>query len=232
MNLDVGEIEEELGRKVDERYKKGMAMAVPTTWKIRGVRVPDLKVIARGFVEKKKTQDDYRQVMAFLGKAFDRKDRELAIIGINVLYPYRKYFDRELTEKIKVWMGEVADWEICDNIAYMIIPELMTKGAFDKKDLLFLRDHENLFARRAYVVSRVKMLRSGSGDTGEVLGEISYFNGDRDKYMIKAMSWALRSAVSSDPNAVSVYIEKYRSELHPSVLREVTNKLETGKKNR
>ncbi|MBN1290089.1 MAG: DNA alkylation repair protein [Actinobacteria bacterium] len=232
MKLDIKVMEKELDGLVDDKYKEGMKMAVPTTWTVRGVRVPQLKEIAKGVAGKKKTEEDYREIMEFLEAAFDRKDRELAIIGINTLYQYRKYFNRNLTEKIKVWTGEVADWEICDNIAYMIIPELILKGVFTGEDLIFLRDHENIFARRAYIVSRVKMLRSGSGDTDEVLEEISFFNSDRDKYMIKAVSWALRSAISSEPEAVSAFIEKYRDEIHPLVVREVTNKLETGKKNR
>lgn len=232
MDLDVIKIDGKLKGLVDERYKKGMAMAVPTSWTIRGVKVPNLKEIAKGLVGKKKTREDYLETIEFLDEAFERKDRELAIIGINVLYAYRKFFDRDLTGRIREWIGEVSDWEICDNISYLIIPELLSGGDFKDEDLLFLRDHENLFARRAYVVSRVKALRYGTGDADRILNEISFFVDDKNKYMVKALSWALRSAVEKSPGKVSKFLKDYKDRLSPTVVREVTNKLETGRKNK
>lgn len=43
MELDIKSIDKQLNGLVDERYKAGMEMVVPTAWTIRGVRVPKLK---------------------------------------------------------------------------------------------------------------------------------------------------------------------------------------------
>lgn len=228
--LDLRDIEKELDRLVDPEYQQGLSMSVPTEWKIRGIRVPELKRIAREQTAGKKTEEGYREAVDFLDEAFRSRDRELAIIGINALYGYRKFFDAGLAARARVWAGEVSDWEICDNLSYLIIDSLLEKGLFGKSDLLFLRDHPNLFARRAFLVSRVKALREGRCDTDEALADIAYFAEDRQKYMVKAVSWALREATKSEPGKVSEFLAENRERLHPSVVREVNSKLEKGTK--
>ncbi len=230
MEIGIKAIENELEKLVDEKYREEVSTAVPTSWTIRGVRVPELKRIAKEHLEGKKTEEGYGAAIRFVDDAFRHKDRELALIGLNMLTPFTKFFDSGLAAKSREWIADVHDWEICDNLAYVIMSQLLMKGLFTEEDLLYLRDNENLFARRAFVVCRVIPLRKGWGDTDKNLSDISYFARDRDHYMVKAMSWALRSAVKSSPEEVSEFLDEYRDSLHPSIVREVTNKLEKGTK--
>ncbi|MBU4175885.1 MAG: DNA alkylation repair protein [Actinobacteria bacterium] len=227
---DVRDIEKELGGLIDQEYREGLTRTVPTSWTIRGVRVPELKRIAKEHSKGKKTEEGYSAVIRFVDDAFRHEDRELALVGLNMLMPFKKFFDSGLATKSREWIANVHDWEICDNLAYVIMSELLMKGLFTEEDLLYLRDHENLFARRAYIVCGVIPLRNGWGDTDKNLSDISYFAQDRDHYMVKALSWALRSAVKSSPQEVSEFLDEYRDTLHPSIVREVTNKLEKGTK--
>ncbi len=230
MKYDVRKIEKELEGLVDKKYQKGLTATVPSTWNIRGVRVPELKRIAKEHSQRTKTGEDYLATLEYLDRAFGLKDRELAIIGINMLKPYKKFFDKDLVKKTKGWISVVQDWEICDNLSYWIISELFIRDLLTEKDLLYLRDHENLFARRAYIVCRILPLRKGWGDTRKNLEDISFFVDAKENYMVKALSWALRGATKSAPDQVSLFIEEYRDRLHPLIVREVTNKLEKGTK--
>ena len=54
---------------------------------------------------------------------------------------------------------------------------------------------------------------------------------DGDDMVIKGLSWALRSLVVHDPEAVHDFLHHYDDVLAARVKREVTNKLETGLKN-
>ncbi|MBU4302693.1 MAG: DNA alkylation repair protein [Actinobacteria bacterium] len=148
MEPDMREIEKELESLVDTEYQEGLTMAVPTTWTIRGVRVPELKRIAKEHSKGKKTEEGYGDVVRFVDEAFERRDRELALVGLNMLMPNKKSFDKDLATKSKEWISDVHDWKICDNLSYLITNELLDRGLFDEDDLLYLRDHENLFARR------------------------------------------------------------------------------------
>lgn len=230
MGIDTRSIEGELDELVDGEYRQGLATAVPTSWKIRGVRVPALKRIAKERKPKKKTEEDYLDILGFLDEAFQGKDRELSIVGINLLVPYRKFYDSKIAVKTRQWIALVDDWEICDNLSYLVMSELIMKGLLEEKDLLFLRDHPNLFARRAYIVCRVKLLRKGWGDTRKQLEDLSCFVDDRDAYIVKALSWALREASKSDPVRVRAFLDRYGERLAPKVVREVTRKLEKGTK--
>jgi 3-methyladenine DNA glycosylase AlkD len=48
--------------------------------------------------------------------------------------------------------------------------------------------------------------------------------------VVKAMSWALRSLIRWDPNAVAAFLARHEQTLAPRVKREVGNKLRTGRK--
>ena len=54
----------------------------------------------------------------------------------------------------------------------------------------------------------------------------------RDDMVVKALSWALRELSKRDPAAAAAFIRKYDARLAARVRREVTAKLETGRKRR
>ncbi len=73
--------------------------------------------------------------------------------------------------------------------------------------------------------------RGGKGDAQKTLMICEKVIDDRDKLVVKALSWALRELSKRDKTAVENFIQKHRERIHPLVLREVTAKLETGRKN-
>jgi 3-methyladenine DNA glycosylase AlkD len=54
---------------------------------------------------------------------------------------------------------------------------------------------------------------------------------DRDDLVVKAMSWALRRLGTNDPAAARYFIDQYQADLASRVMREVSRKLATGRKN-
>ena len=88
--------------------------------------------------------------------------------------------------------------------------------------------------RRAAVVSTVPLnnrARGGQGDSARTLALCELVVGDSDDMVEKALSWALRELSKRDPAAVRKFVEKHRTFLAARVLREVTAKLTTGRKN-
>ena len=53
---------------------------------------------------------------------------------------------------------------------------------------------------------------------------------DHDDMVEKALSWALRAMVEPDRRGVEKFLRRHESLLGKRVLREVRNKLETGRK--
>ena len=73
--------------------------------------------------------------------------------------------------------------------------------------------------------------RGGSGDPVRTLAVCKLLLNDRDDMVVKAMSWALRELVKHDTNAVQEFLELHLDTLTARVVREVSNKLNTGLKN-
>ncbi len=92
----------------------------------------------------------------------------------------------------------------------------------------------DLWWRRVAVVCTVALnnkSRGGAGDTARTLRICQTVLGDPEIMVQKAISWALRMLVPWDRCAVEDFLERNRDEVSKLVLREVTRKLRTGKKN-
>jgi 3-methyladenine DNA glycosylase AlkD len=88
--------------------------------------------------------------------------------------------------------------------------------------------------RRAALVSTVPLnnrTQGGRGDASRTLAICVLLAADRDDMVVKALSWALRELAKRDAAAVREFLAARQDELAPRVLREVGNKLATGRKN-
>lgn len=88
--------------------------------------------------------------------------------------------------------------------------------------------------RRAALVSTVPLnnkAQGGNGDAERTLRICRVLVADRDDMVVKALSWALRELAKRDPSAVDAFLRKQKGSLSARVVREVRNKLQTGRKN-
>ena len=88
--------------------------------------------------------------------------------------------------------------------------------------------------RRVGVVCTVALnvrARGGRGDPARTLAVCRRVVTDRDDMVVKALSWALRSLVEWDRDAVAEFLEAHDEDLASRIKREVRTKLRTGLKN-
>ena len=88
--------------------------------------------------------------------------------------------------------------------------------------------------RRSALVCTVALnckARGGRGDSTRTINICERLVADRDDMVVKALSWALRELSKTDTECVSRFLSKHEKDLAPRVLREVSNKLQTGLKN-
>lgn len=92
---------------------------------------------------------------------------------------------------------------------------------------------KNRWWRRAALVSTVPLnVRSqgGQGDAKRTLSVCRLLMEDRDDMVVKAMSWALRALAVREPAVVSDFVDENEHRLARRAVREVKNKLRTGRK--
>lgn len=128
----------------------------------------------------------------------------------------------------------MATWDQVDVFACYLSGRAWREGKIDDKEVHRWAQSPDRWWRRAALASTVPLnnkTRGGSSDAKRTLGVCRLLMSDRDDMVVKAMSWALRELAKRDPAVVHSFLTKHGEQLAPRVLREVGNKLRTGKKN-
>ncbi len=141
---------------------------------------------------------------------------------------------RTITEKeLKEFGGKITNWGDSDIFAAYLagpawrlnqIPDSLIKDWATSPDRWF---------RRTALVCTIALNRpslKGTGDIPRTLAICETAINDRDHNVILALSWALRELIRHSPTAVKTFIDTHAPNLHPRILREVTNKLTHNRK--
>ncbi len=125
------------------------------------------------------------------------------------------------------------NWAATDSFAcYVAGPAWRTGRIPDARVHRWARSRDRWWRRTALaatVALNVKA-RGGAGDVPRTLAVCETAVADRDEMIVKALSWALRSALPHDPAAVRAFVARHEDSLAALVRREVATKLSTGRK--
>ncbi|MCB1225494.1 MAG: DNA alkylation repair protein [Verrucomicrobiales bacterium] len=132
-------------------------------------------------------------------------------------------------------LGQGLDnWACVDNFCAYIAGKAWLEGRIPDAVVERWAVSSDLWWRRVAVVSTVALnnrSRGGRGDPSRTLMICERVAADPEIMVQKAISWALRMLVPWDREAVEGFLNRHRDRLSSLVLREVTRKLRTGKKN-
>jgi len=107
-------------------------------------------------------------------------------------------------------------------------------GVVSTNHIKRIYNSENFWLRRIALVSTVALnqkARGGTGDAPKTIEICKLAVNDHQDMINKAMSWVLRELAKVDKEPVRLFLEEFREQLNKRVIREVTKKLETGRKN-
>jgi len=131
-------------------------------------------------------------------------------------------------------LGEgLADWGTVDAFAVYLLGPAYREGRMSQSELARWARSEDRFRRRAALACTVALntkARGGHGDAPRTLAICDILLSDRDDLVVKAMSWALRELAARCPQETVHYLDQHETALARRVVREVRNKLTTGKK--
>jgi 3-methyladenine DNA glycosylase AlkD len=127
----------------------------------------------------------------------------------------------------------LSDWGGVDTFACYVAGPAWREGRLPTREVHAWLRSADRWQRRAAVVCTVALnvrARGGRGDSARTLAVCRRVVGDHDDMVVKALSWALRSLVEWDREAVAGFLDEQRDKLAARVKREVTTKLRTGRK--
>ena len=128
---------------------------------------------------------------------------------------------------------ELDSWGAVDTFACYISGPVWRQNQLSDELIHRWARSKNRWQRRAAVVSTVALnnkARGGNGDAKRTLAVCKLVIADRDDMVVKALSWALRELSKREPELVGRFLSRHELSLAPRVLREVRNKLSTGRK--
>jgi hypothetical protein len=127
-----------------------------------------------------------------------------------------------------------SSWDEVDGYGIYIAGAAWLRGIVRNADVRRWAQSEDLWRRRAALVSTVVLnvkAHGGTGDAERTLAIAKLLIDDREDMVVKAMSWALRSLVNWDRAAVEAFLAEHDERLAARIKRETRTKLRTGKKN-
>jgi len=231
--MEIETIIHQLKSASDPKRKEASKTMFPTKMEYLGVRNPDMKLlITKWWVELKKLQ--HEELIFFAKKLVKTKIFECNYVAFELLWKNKNALNMLTLKDIEILGANLDNWVTTDTFSVIVSGWAWRNNQITDKDILNWLKSDNLWWRRAAVVSTVGMnlkSRGGKGDTKRTLMVCEKVVNDREDMIVKAVSWALRELSKSDNTAVENFMNKYDSVLAGRVRREVYSKLNTGRKN-
>ena len=214
-----------------ERASKSDTMC-PTGMRVLGITNPDLKSVVKRFhVENRKESKDF--FVSIAKELVDSRIFECQMFAWTLLDKAKLVNSLTKEEAISL-EGTLDNWASVDTYGVLIFGVLWRIGTIPDKDVLNLQTSDNFWYRRLALVGTVALnlrSRGGKGDSERTINICRNAVTDHHDMVVKALSWALRSLIFWDREAVLSFLDEHYETLHKRVLREVNHKLHHGTKN-
>ena len=202
----------------------------PTSARILGVPTGALRAIAR------QLRDETRglplaELLALAQRLIATEVHEGRQVAYELLAAHRGLPALLTRAELEVLGQGMDNWVSVDTFSCSLAGGALRAGGLQAADLLDWARSPDRWWRRAALVTTTgwnKRSHGGRGDVPRTLLVCRALVADRDEFVVKALSWALRDLVVWDPGAVRAFLEA--EPVAARVKREVTTKLETGRK--
>ena len=175
--------------------------------------------------------DEYIELLDSLntGKSYEEKT-----IASMILCLYKNNKEHIGPEHLDKWLENLEGWAEIDSLCQSSFgaDEILLKWNSWEKALITFSRSDFISKRRASLVLLVKPVRDAKNDKlfSLALENIDKLKKEKDILITKAISWLLRDMIKNYRNEVRHYLKENRETLPKIAIREVTRKLETGKK--
>ena len=228
----INDLKESLQVLADPKRKEFAKTSYPTKMEVIGVTVPNLKLVLKEL--KTLTKEFSISDKLELAKSLIYEEVfELQQVAFEFLDSNKKVLKSLTKDDIKELGRNLDNWLSVDYYSACIVGFAWREKLIDIHDIKKYLESEDFWIRRIAIVATVSLnqkARGGKGDSQQTLEVCKEVIDDHHEMIVKALSWALRELAKNEKEPVAEFIDMYKERLHRKVIREVTTKLETGRK--
>lgn len=196
-----------------------------------GVAVPPMRRIART-VARELRDAPAADVIDLADALVDTGVFDCRSVAYEVLMAHQAAFAALNATALERLGRGLDNWASVDSFARGLSGPVWVRGGISDARVDRWARSRDFWWRRVAVVSTVAWNeKRHGGDAARTLHVCARLIDDREEFVVKALSWALRSLAERDPRAVEAFIAEHEERLAARVLREVRHKLRTGRKN-
>ena len=222
IDIEITKIDEALKAHVDKAYLEKAKVLIPSDRLLLGVRVPKIRELSKHYYQTNKL--DFDDVIILLDQLFERQIREEMLFGIFLLQKYKKYFSKELFDKIDNWIEYIENWEICDQLA-TVAGEIVSQNNALFQQLGQWTTSRNFWRRRFVLATGSSLNHKGRSYVKEVLNLCNSLMRDQATMVQKAIPWAIREASKKDAAQAFKFLMKWKTKTKNSIIKASAEKL-------
>jgi 3-methyladenine DNA glycosylase AlkD len=233
IEVEIDRIRNELNELADMERREWAMNYYPSSFEVIGVKVPDQRTVVDSL--RKRMKNESQDFKLNIAKALvDTEIFECQQVAYELISKERKLNSSLSLFDILDLRKGLDNWVSVDTFSGYISGIAWREGRISNDTIMEWAESPDRWIRRSALVSTLGLnqkARGGKGDTGRTLMVCEKLKEDRDEFVVKAMSWALRELSKTDREAARRFLEENEKVLHRRVVRELRTKLETGKKN-
>lgn len=208
-----------------------IASYLGTAHEVYNVPVPVLQRLVKDWSKEHQTING-DNLISFVDTLFHGKSREEKKVASLILGRFPLYLQELESASIDRWMSELSGWEevdsFCGEIDVWLRVDVVNRLSLLKK---WNKDRQIEKRRASFVV----LCSSVRNDNSKTLRDLSFtfidsLKSEKHVMITKAISWLLRALIKYHKGEVAHYLEVNASTLPSIAVREVKEKLKTGKK--
>ncbi|MAG54765.1 MAG: hypothetical protein CMJ83_00585 [Planctomycetes bacterium] len=223
----------DLRAAADPERKAHMEGYAASAMKYLGVAVPAIRNVSRQTAKEMKGAPP-KDVVALAQAFVDSGFLEARQLGYEILEFRKDALATLRTQDLRRLGKGMDNWASVDAFACSVAGRVWLGGGTTDAEIHRWARSSDLWWRRAALASTVSLnfkSRGGTGDPDRTFAICEMLHDDHEDMIVKALSWALRSVIPHDASRVGAFLVDHEETLHPRVVREVSRKLTTGKKN-
>lgn len=222
----------QIKQRADPKYEAVIRKSIPSELKVHGLRVFEIRQIVRA---RRRIHKDLacEELLALVEALWDGPSREERMVALELLQHYPRCITGLAWSRFERWLRELDNWELTDVLGVGVLGSWVSVDADERVQHLWdLIEDEDVWDQRLGLVAIVGMNRARHDAsfpdlTLEMVDEVK---AEQHPMVTKAVSWMLRDLSKKHPDRVATYLEANREVLASHVVREVSNKLNTGLK--